>query len=167
MFSSCISVSLSLSLSLSLSPPSPLSRMRIKQVFMKNMLYLGIQQLFNICVYYKMITMINLVSIPHHSQLQNFLSCNENFQDLLSQQLSNTVLLTIVAMLSMLMTSFFYNWKFVLFGHHHPFSPLHNQSVLCIGEPVFFFFLINFKSPHISEIIWYLSFSLADLFQLT
>ena len=68
------------------------------------------------------------------------------------------------------MTYLFYNWKcalltpFTHFPYHPPPPPSsvssNHQSVLCIYELYFFFF----KIPHISEIIWYLSFS--DLFPL-
>ena len=37
---------------------------------------------FDVCIYYKMITIMSLVNICHHSY--KFFSCDENFQDLFS-----------------------------------------------------------------------------------
>ena len=59
----------------------------------------------------------------------------------------------------------FYKWKLVHSDTLHPFCPLptsasgNYQSVLCMYELGVLFGFLLFKIPQVSEVIWYLSFS--------
>ena len=83
-------------------------------------------------------------------------------------QIPNTLLLTSHQIVHYIPVAYlFYNWKFVLFDPFHLFCPPPNPCILqtpirSLCELGFYFI---FLVLHVSEIIWYLSFS--DLFCLT
>ena len=109
----------------------------------------------------EVLTVISLVNVVTIRSYRIVFSHDENFEDFLSQRLSNTrykyCSCNCQAVHYILVTWLFCNWKFVRFGSLHPFHPPPLATSNLFSESMRFFF---FLSPRISEIVEYL-FSVA------
>ena len=93
-------------------------------------------------LYCEMITTVSLVNIHHFTQLRCLFPCDENFLNLLSQQLTN-IWYSIVDhshhIVHYIPTTYLsFNWKFVPFDRLHPISTC-SISLLKFAKAYIFF----------------------------